>query len=706
MEAAECGAAALAIVLATYGLWLPLEELRARCGVSRDGSRAANIARAARALGLEVQAFRAEPEALATLRPPAILHWGMDHFVVLEGGGGRRWFINDPARGRREVGAEEFGRQFTGVVLSLVPGPAFRRAGQPPALWRALRARLHGTGRSFGFLLGTSLLLLVPGLLLPAASQVFIDQVLVARLHGWLAPLLLGLVGVALLTGGLTWLQLTVLLRLETRLAVAGSGRFLQRLLRLPIGFYAQRHAGDVATRVMLNNRLATLLAGELGRAVLAAVSALVYLTVMAIYDARLAAVVAGLAAVNLLALHRVSHSLTEQNHRLLTETAMGQGEARQGLRMIEAFKADGSEPVLLRRLVGRQLRILGLRQELAMKRASVEALPQALALISAAAVLVLGGQRIMQGQMTVGALVAFQALMISFAAPLLQLTQLTARIQDAHACLALLDDTLRHPLAEEFAEPPAAAASKAGSAGRLRGEVELRQVSFGHARGAAALVQEVSFRVPAGGRLGITGASGSGKSTLGGLVAGLHRPWSGEVLIDGRPLAEIPRAVLRGGIAVVDQTVVLFEGTMRDNLGLWDPTLSDERLQAAARDAAIHDTILERGGYGSRVAEDGRDLSGGQRARVELARALALEPRILVLDEATAALDLMTEAEVLARLRQRGCTVITIAHRASALADCDEVLVMQAGRIVERGPPDVLAACDGAFRRLMAEEA
>jgi NHLM bacteriocin system ABC transporter peptidase/ATP-binding protein len=625
----------------------------------------------------------------------------MDHYVVLEGGGGGGgWFINDPARGRRKVDSEEFGRQFTGVVLSLSPGPAFRPAGQPPALWRALRGQLRGTGRGFGFLLGTSLLLLVPGLLLPAAAQVFIDQVLVARLHGWLAPLLLGLAGAALLTGGMTWLQLTVLLRLETRLAVAASAQFLQRLLQLPIGFYAQRHSGDVAMRVMLNNRLATLLAGELGRAVLAAVSALVYLAAMALYDLRLAAIVAALAAVNLLALQHVSHALTDRNHRLLTETAVGQGEARQGLRMIEVFKADGSEPVLLRRLVGRQLRIQELRQNLAMHRASVEALPQALALLSAAAVLVLGGQRIMQGQMTVGALVAFQALMVNFAAPLLQLTQLTARIQDARACLALLDDTMRHPLAEEFAPAPPAAPLPSG---RLRGEVELRGVSFGHARGGAPLLEDVSFHVQPGGRLGITGASGSGKSTLGALIAGLHRPWSGEVLIDSQPLASIPRAMLRGGVAVVDQAVVLFEGSVRDNLSLWDATLSDERLQAAARDAAIHDTILDRGGYGSRIAEEGRDLSGGQRARIELARALALEPRILVLDEATAALDTLTEAEVLTRLRRRGCTIVTIAHRASALADCDEVLVMEAGRIVERGPPATLAARNGAFQRLMA---
>ncbi|MDQ1081612.1 cysteine peptidase family C39 domain-containing protein [Pseudoroseomonas cervicalis] len=712
MEATECGAAALGIVLAHHGRWLTLEELRQRCGVSRDGSRAANIARAARALGLEVQAFRAEPEALGEVALPAILHWGMDHFVVLEGRRGRHWFINDPARGPRRVEEAEFGRQFTGVVLALQPGPEFRRGGAPPSVSRALAGRLDGAWPGFALLLGLSLLLLLPGLLLPAAAQLFIDQVLVARLQDWLLPLLGGMVALALLMAGLTRLQLSLLLRLETRLAVQGSGRFLERLLRLPLGFYAQRHPGDVATRVLLNNRLAILLAGELGRALLALVGALVYLAAMLAYAPDLAAVVAGLAALNLLALQLSARALADDNHRLLSETALGQGEARQGLQLLEAYRAKGAEALLLRRLVARQARVLGLRQGLALRRAVVEALPAALAVLAAGAVLVLGGQRVMAGQMSVGALVAFQGLMAGFAGPLAQLTQLGAQFQDARAYLAMLDDTLRHPLAEEFS-PVAEAAPLAAPAlaaapvtGRLRGALELRRVSFGHARLGPPLLRDISFRLPPGARLGLAGGSGSGKSTLGGLIAGLHTPWSGEVLVDGRPLAAWPRARLRGDLALVDQNVVLFEGSVRDNLTLWDPTLSEERLQAACHDAAIHLPILQRGGYGSPVAEDGRDLSGGQRARLELARALAMEPRILVLDEATAALDAVTEAEVLANLRRRGCTLVMIAHRASALRDCDEVLVLEQGAVIERGAPAALLRQGGAFARLLAEAA
>ncbi|MBO1073304.1 NHLP family bacteriocin export ABC transporter peptidase/permease/ATPase subunit [Roseomonas marmotae] len=697
MEATECGAAALGIVLAHHGLWLPLEDLRIRCGVSRDGSRASHITRAARQLGMEVQAFRAEPEALGGMALPAILHWGMDHFVVLEGGGGDQWFINDPARGPRRVDGAEFARQFTGIVLSLKPGPDFRPAGSAPSLRRALAARLDGAWPGFWFLLGVSLLLLVPGLLLPAASQVFIDQVLVAQLQSWLPGLLMAMAGLAALMAGLTWLQLRVLLRLETYLAVGGANRFLRHVLRLPVTFFAQRHSGDIASRVLLNDRLAALLAGDIGRVLLAMIGAAVYLAAMAAYDGLLALVVLGLSAINLLALRVLSRRLADDNHRLLVETGLSNGEARQGLQMLDAYKASGSEVLLLRRMMGRQARILNLRQGLAMRRALTDSLPAAIGVLSAAAVLVLGGLRVTAGEMTVGALVAFQGLMLGFAVPVQQLTALGAQIQDARAYLGLLDDTLRHPQAPEFA-----AAGGSGPIRRLEGRIGLEDIRFGHSPLAPPLLDGISLTVPVGGRLGIVGASGCGKSTLAGLIAGLHRPWSGTVRIDGRPLDEIPRAALRGSVAVVDQNLVLFDGTMRDNLGLWDATLPDERLQAAARDAAIHSDIMARGGYGARVAEEGRNLSGGQRARLEMARALAQDPRILLLDEATAALDPVTEAEVLANLRRRGCTMVVVAHRPSAVRDCDEIIVLEGGRIVQQGAPAALAAQPGPYRRLL----
>ncbi|WP_458097859.1 NHLP family bacteriocin export ABC transporter peptidase/permease/ATPase subunit [Roseomonas sp. WA12] len=703
MEAAECGAAALGIVLGHHGRWLPLEELRVACGVSRDGSRASHIVKAAEGYGLEAEAFQVEPDDLAELPMPLIGHWGMNHFVVLEGvvrgaGGRNGAWINDPASGPRRVTAEDLNRNLTGVVLSLRPGPGFRRGGKRPRALHGLMRRLKGNGAAFAFLFGLSLLLIIPALLVPALSQVFVDDVLVARFDSWLKPLLWGMAGTALAMGAVTWLQLDLLLRLETRLSVCGSSAFLERLVQLPVSFFAQRHPGDIAGRVMLNDRVARLVSGDAGRGLLGLVTAAAYAAAMAAYAPGLAAVVVGAAVANILALVLLGRAMSDDNGRLLSRTLRSEGLARGGLRMIETYRAAGGEDQLLAQIAGTRAGVANLTQRLALRRAAVEGLPPLIAILASAAVLVLGGQRIMEGTMSVGQLVAFQALAGGFMLPVAQIVGVAASMQDARANLTLLEDTLHHPRAPEFEETSAAGIA------RLSGHVELRNATFGHSRLAPPLLDGVSLVIEPGRRLGIVGGSGSGKSTLALLLSGLYRPWSGEVRIDGRPLPEIPRGTLRREVSVVDQAGFLFDGTVRDNIALWDPTLADERLAESARDTAIHDEILaRRGGYAGTVAEEGRNWSGGQRARMELARAIATDPAILVLDEATAALDNRTEARVMANLRRRGCTMVIIAHRLALVRDCDEVIVMEAGRIVQRGHPEALAAADGPFRAMLA---
>jgi NHLM bacteriocin system ABC transporter peptidase/ATP-binding protein len=704
MEAVECGAAALGIVLAHHGRFVALEELRAACGVSRDGSRASHVATAARGYGMRVQAFRAEPEHLPELDLPLIAHWGMNHFVVVEGVSRRHAWINDPATGPRRIPRAELDRMFTGIAITLAPGEGFRRGGDRPGAAGGILRRLRGNEPSFGFALGISLLMMIPALLVPAFSQVFVDDVLVARFEGWLAPLLWGMAGTAVAMGVITWLQLDTLLRLETRLSVGGSAAFLQRLTRLPVSFFAQRHPGDVTGRVLLNDRVARLVSGDVGRGLLGLVSAAIYALVMAVYDAGLAAVVVGAAVLNLGALLWLGRSLSDDNQRLLSRMLRADGLARQGLQMIETYRASGTEPLLLAQLAGARAGVANITQRLALRRAVLEGLPAFIAVLAGAAILVMGGARIMAGEMTVGQLVAFQALAMAFMAPVAQLVAVATQIQDARANLALLEDTLHHPEAEEFAAPtPAAGAAPRGIGRRLAGRIELRDVTFGHSRLEAPLLDGVSLVVEPGRRLGIVGASGSGKSTLALLIAGLYRPWSGEVLVDGRALSDIPRDELRRQVAVVDQNGFLFDGTVRDGIAMWDPTLADERLVESAQDAAIHPEILaRRGGYAGAVAEEGRNWSGGQRSRLELARALVTDPAILVLDEATAALDNRTEATLLRNLRRRGCTMVVIAHRLGLVRDCDEVIVMERGRIVQRGRPDDLAAAEGPFRAML----
>ncbi|MBU8538330.1 NHLP family bacteriocin export ABC transporter peptidase/permease/ATPase subunit [Falsiroseomonas tokyonensis] len=699
MEAVECGAAALGIVLAHYGRWLALEELRVACGVSRDGSRASHVAAAARQYGLAVQAFRMEPGHLAGMKMPLIAHWGMNHFVVIEGIGPRHVYINDPASGPRRITKEELDRNFTGVALVLEPGPNFRKGGEPPRALGGILRRLRGNEASFGFLFGISLLLMIPALLVPAFSQIFVDDVLVGRFDSWLEPLLYGMAGAAAAMALITWLQLNLLLRLETRLSVAGSANFLERLTKLPVSFFAQRHPGDVTGRVVLNDRIARLVSGDVGRGLLGLVTAFVYALAMALYDLLLTAIVVLAAIVNLVALALLSRSLSDDNQRLLSCTLRSDGLGKQGLQMIETYRSAGSESLLLAQLAGTRAGVANITQRLALRRGMLEGLPAFVAILAAAAVLVLGGARIMEGQMTVGQLVAFQALTMGFMGPVAQLLGVATQMQDAKANLTLLEDTLHHPLAQEFAQPPARAASA-----RFAGHIELRDVVFGHSRLEAPLLDGISLTIEPGRRLGIVGGSGSGKSTLALLIAGLYRPWSGEIRIDGRPLDSIPREELRREVAVVDQQGYLFDGTIRDNIAMWDPTLADERLVECAQDAAIHDEILaRRGGYAGVVAEEGRNWSGGQRARLELARAIVTDPAILVLDEATASLDNRSEAALMRNLRRRGCTMIVIAHRLALVRDCDEVVVMHRGQIVQRGHPDELARIEGPFRTMLA---
>lgn len=705
VDAAECGAAALGIILGHHGCWITLEELRVACNVSRDGSSALAILRAARAFGLEAQAERLEPADLRLRELPAIIHWGMNHFLVVERVEQGRVWLNDPATGPRQVSTAEFDRMFTGIVLFMRPGPAFRRQGQAPSLRAGLGRRLSGASDAFGFILMMSIALVVPGLLVPVFAQIFIDQVLINRFAGWLWPLIFGMGLSAVLMAALTFLQREALLRLETRLALAGAAGFVDHVVRLPLLYFAQRHPGEVASRVMLNDRLAQLIAGDVGAVVLNLLTATAFLVAMMVYAPMLGLLVAAGAAVNLALLARSSRALADDNRRMVVATTMQAGFAKQGLGMITSYKAAGLEDLFRERLSAMYARVLNLRQTLARRRMRLGALPGFTGLALGGLVLVIGADMVIRGELTLGMLIAFQALMAGFLVPMAQLVQLGARIQDGQACLQILDDTLRHPTAPEFADPatPAAAGT---TPGRLIGAIDLRGVSAGYGPAADPLIRDLHLTLSPGCRLGIVGASGSGKSTLAAVIAGIHPLAGGTILIDGTPLSAIPRARLRQSLGYVDQRAVILDGSIRDNISLWDPSLPDERIVAAARMALIHDLILRRpGGYGGHVAEGGTDLSGGQRARIEIARVLVREPRILILDEATAFLDNETEARLHANLRRLGATTIIVAHRFSAIRDCDRVIVMDKGAIVQEGTPEALLSRPGPFRRLMRED-
>lgn len=698
LEAAECGPASLAMVLSHFGRHVSLEELRIACGVSRDGSKASSLLKAARAYGLECKGLKAEPEHLRELPVPMIAFVNFNHFLVVEGIKGKRVWLNDPAFGPRKVSMEEFDLMFTGVVLTFERGPGFSAGDSRPRHMGALRNRLRGSETAVIFAFLASLALVVPGVLLPVFSQVFVDQILVRAQQDWLMPMLIGMAATALVRGLLSALQSHTLLKAQTRLAIDGSRATLWRLLRLPTQFFSQRFAGELTDRLDLNDGLARLLTGELARAALGIVSAVFFGLVLFAYDATLALIAAVLAAGNLALLASVSRRLADGYRRQSVERGKLRSAAIAGLQDIESFKAAGAEDAFFRRWVGLHAEVLNAHQRLAWSETLLDAAPTLLQALATAAVLVVGGSKVMSGEITIGTLVAFQTLMASFVAPVASLANFGAQIQQARASLARLDDIDNQPLDPRFDEADHAPADVVP-----RGAIKLRDIRFGYAPFEPPVIDGFDLEVHPGERVALVGASGSGKSTLGRIIAGLLRPDSGTYTLDGQPFERWPPDVLAARLACVDQNISLFEGSVRDNLALWDPTIEERDLVRAARDARIHTVIASRpGGYDARIEEGGRNLSGGQRQRLDIARALARGPSIIVLDEATSALDPVAELEVMDAIRRRGATCVIVAHRLSTIRDCDEIIVLDKGRIVQRGTHDALMAMDGRYRELI----
>ena len=702
MEAVECGAAALGSILGYHGRYVPLEELRVKCGVSRDGVTAKNIVRAAWGYGLEARGCKRELEDLRETELPAILFWNFNHFLVLEGFVGDTVFLNDPATGPRRVTVEELDEGYTGVVLLFEPGEEFEPAGGEPSVVGALVSRIRGSEEALLFAGIAGLALVLPGLVVPTFARVFVDKILVNRLDSWVKPLLFGMALTAAVRGTLTWLQERYLLRLQTKLAVVGSGGFFWHVLRLPIEFFSQRYAGEVSGRVALNDSVASLLTGRLATTIIDVAMIVFFGAVMLVYDWPLTLLGVSVVALNFFVLRLVSSFRVDGNRRVLQERGKMSGSLLSGLANMETLKATSRENDFFTALAGHQAKVQVAAQDLAVKTQVMMIGPTLLSSFASAAVLSFGGDRGMGGDLTMGMLVAFQSLMASFIGPVTSLMALGAELQVLQGDINRLDDVLRHPTDPRVSAE--ADPEELRTAEKLTGKVELRNVTFGYSRLAEPLLKDFSLALEPGSRVALVGPSGCGKSTISKLVTGLYEPWEGEILYDGMPASEVPRPVFNASVSFVDQDLVLFEGTIRDNLTLWDETVPDPDVTQAAKDALIHDAITSRaGGYDSELEEGGANFSGGQRQRLDIARALAGNPRILVLDEATSALDTLSEQMVDENIRRRGCTCIIVAHRLSTIRDCDEIIVLEQGTVVQRGTHEQLMnQTEGLYARLI----
>jgi NHLM bacteriocin system ABC transporter peptidase/ATP-binding protein len=705
MEAVECGAASLAIILAYYGKWVPLEELRQACGVSRDGSKASNVVKAAKSYGLGAKGFRIELQALGKFKLPMIIHWKFNHFVVLEGFGNNKVFINDPAMGPYTLTWEEFDEGFTGVALTFEPTEEFKKGGTRFNVIASLRQRLGNSRAELTYVVLAGLSLVIPGLLIPTFSRVFVDFYLIRGLKDWLLPLLIGMAITALLRGGITYLKEYYLLRLETKLAVGMSSKFLWHVLRLPQDYYFQRFPGEIGNRVVINDQVAALLSGKLASTLLDVITIVFYAALMFFYDTTLTLVAIGIALINVFALRWVSRSRVDLNMRMLQERGKLTGVSMSGLQLIETLKSVGREADFFGRWAGYQAKLTKAEQEMGVYTTLLAIVPPTLTALNTAVILTLGGLRVIDGQLTIGMLVAFQSLTASFLEPVNKLVELGSNLQEVQGSLKRLDDVLGNKQ-----DPTLATGEDMGEISRrlpkLKGYLSLQNVTFGYSRLQAPLIEKFNLDLKPGQRVALVGSSGSGKSTIAKLVSGLYEPWEGEVLFDGKPRREIPRSTITNSVAVVDQDIFFFEGQIAENITMWDPTVPESQIVQAAKDAAVHEEIASRpSGYSGRMAEGGLNFSGGQRQRIEIARALAADPVILVLDEATSALDPITEKQIDEYIRRRGCTCLIIAHRLSTIRDADEIIVMSRGKIVQRGTHDELIKTEGDYSRLMASE-
>ncbi len=705
MEALECGAACLTMILAYYGKWVPLEQVRADCGVSRDGSKATNILKAARAYGLSAKGMTLSTEALRNKKAfPSIIFWNFNHFVVLRGFKGRYAYLNDPARGQVRVPIEEFDSSFTGIALIFERTEAFEEGGNRPDTIAYARKRLEGLGRAIAFVMAAAAIISISGILNTSLGQVFLDHVLTGDNPNWLVPLVLIMLGLALITGIVTALNAAYLLRAQGRIAVVSSSRFMRHLLHLPIGFYSQRMVGDLQQRQDANESISFQLVGQLAPVLINSVMLVLYLVIMLQYSVLLTAVGFATVVIN----GFLARYISNQRVNIARSGAMANGKLYgatvSGIEMIETIKASGAENGFFEKWAGYQAEVNDADVRVTKLNEYLGAIPVVLTDIANISVLVLGIWLIVEGAFTPGSLLAFTGFLTAFMTPVNQIIGLGQTIQELTTQMERVEDVMRYPVdVPEEIEPFDESAIERE---KLCGQVDLEGITFGYSPLEPPLIEDFDLHLEPGQWVALVGGSGCGKSTIGKLISGLYKPWSGEVRFDGTPISDVSLSVLRGSLAVVDQDIVMFEDSVSDNVKLWDQSIEDYEVIMACRDAGVHDLILSReGGYSSRIMPGGRNFSGGQLQRFEIARALATDPTIIILDEATSALDAQTEADVIRHIRERDITCIVVAHRLSTIRECDEIVVLDDGKVVERGTHAELLAKDGAYAKLVRSD-
>lgn len=705
MEALECGAASLTMILAYYGKWIPLEQVRADCGVSRDGSNAKNLLKAARSYGMTAKGYRYEPEQLKEKgKFPCIIHWNFNHFVVLCGFKGNKAVLNDPANGNYTVSMETFDNSFTGICLMFEPNEDFEPSGKPKSVLSFAKKRLVGAGVAVLFVTLTTMLTSLIGIIQPAFSRILMDRLLTNENPEWFYPFL----GVLAALSAVQIIVAIVEARsnhlIEGKLAVVGDTTFLWKVLRMPMEFFSQRMAGDIQQRQSANATIANNLVNTFAPLVLNTAMMIFYLIVMIRYNWILTLVGVVSILLNLIMSRIISKKRVNITRVQMRDEGKLAGSTVAGIEMIETIKASGAENGYFEKWSGYQASVNTQQVKFAKLNEYLGMIPNLVSQLANTVVLILGVLFAIRGEFTVGMIMAFQGFLTSFTQPAMTLITAGQTLQEMRTQMERVEDVMEYPTDVNYENENDT--QDDAEYDKLSGTVELKNVTFGYSRLAEPLIENFNLTLKPGSRVAFVGGSGCGKSTLSKLISGLYQPWSGEILFDGKPMKDIDRSVFTGSLAVVDQDIILFEDTIRNNIKMWDTSIEDFEMILAAKDAQLHEDIMQRdGGYDYVITEGGKDFSGGQRQRMEIARVLAQDPTIIILDEATSALDAKTEYEVVRSIKDRGITCIVVAHRLSTIRDCDEIIVMDHGKVVERGTHDELYALNGYYTQLVSNE-
>ena len=707
MEATECGAACLAMILAHYGLWVPLEKLRQECGVNRDGSKASCVIRAARNRHCKANGFRWSCEYLLehiSERPfPLIIHWEFNHFVVLEGIKDGIVYLNDPAIGQRTVEWDDFITSYTGISLKIVPDVNFNKEGKRYNIFKEVAKKLFLDKWAALFIILIEFFAIIPGLASPVFNQIFMDDIITKKHPEWMFNFCLAMTISFIMTGVISLLRSIILTSWQRKLTLADSSSYFWHLLRLPMQFFQQRYAAEVADRVDYNESIAEVLSGSAATAVLDLIVAFFYLLLLLQYNVTLTLIGIAFSSIGFIVFFAMRRRLTDLNMRIQQDAGKAYGVSMNGLRMIETIKANGDESDFFTKWAGYQTKVLSASQETTLWSMSITLLPTLLGGINGALIMTFGGFSIMDGAMTAGMFMAFQNLMGSFQAPVNNIMGLASTLQTTEMQMQRLNDVRNYKV--DSLNYPEDEKERSFANDRLSGELTIKDLKFGYSPLEPPLLENFDLHIDSGEWVAVVGSSGSGKSTLAKIVTGLYEEWSGTITFDGVERKKLPRAVILSSLSAVDQEIFLISGTIAENIALFDKSLSKNDIIQAAKDACIHEDILKLdGGYDAMVSEGGLNFSGGQRQRLEIARALAINPSIIVLDEATSALDPITEKKVLENIRHRGCSCLIIAHRLSTIRDCDEIIVLSYGEVVERGTHSEMVKHDGPYRQLIEE--